>query len=90
MEAIIFLFKAFTSQQTVQGRLQVNTDCMSLVDDFQKQRAGLCKSNNSEEWSKLINSLGININYIPRELIVGAHELAIQGAHRSYTLHAWC
>ncbi|KAL1808033.1 hypothetical protein ACET3Z_025023 [Daucus carota] len=77
-EAILFLFKAFTSQNSIQGRLQINTDCMSLVDEFQKQRAGLSKTTTSEDWLTLLNTPGIYLNYTPREHLVGAHELAIQ------------
>ena len=89
-EAILFLFKTFHSQKTVQGRLQINTDCISIVDEFQRQRGGLSKIPESQDWVTLINSPGYTLKYIPREHLVGAHDLASSGASRIAMLHAWC
>ena len=89
-EAILFLFKIFHSQKTIQGRLQINTDCITIVEEFQRQRAGLGKIPESQDWATLINSPGYTLRYTPREHLVGAHELAKSGAKRNNMLHAWC
>lgn len=39
-EAIIFAFKSFIRQNSIKGRLQIKTDCISLVEEVQKSRAG--------------------------------------------------
>ncbi|WOG81935.1 hypothetical protein DCAR_0101093 [Daucus carota subsp. sativus] len=89
-EAILFLFQIFHSQKAIQGRLQINTDCITIVEEFQRQRAGLGKIPESQEWATLINSPGFTLRYTPREHLVGAHELANSGAKRNNMLHAWC
>ena len=89
-EAIVHVYKAFSTQRTIQGRLQINTDCISLVEEFQKQSAGLLKLEGSEYWLQMVQNMNIKLKYISREYLLGAHDLAKQGAKRVASLRAWC
>ena len=48
------------------------------------------KLEGSENWLNLIRDMGIKLNYVSRENLVGAHNLARQSCKRSTMLHAWC
>lgn len=89
-DAIFFAFKAFSSQRTVQGRLQIRTDCLTLVNDFQRQRAGNGKLHDHAAWVELINNPNIKVCFSPRDSLLSAHELAAQGVRRARILQAWC
>ena len=89
-EAILFVSDAFASQRIIQGRLQINTDCLFLVEDFLNQRAGNLKIAGSDSWIKIIQNLDIKLSFSPRYKILAAHDLAVQGANRGNMLHAWC
>ncbi|XP_017233302.1 uncharacterized protein LOC108207364 [Daucus carota subsp. sativus] len=89
-EAIIFAYKSFISQRSIQGRLQIITDCLTLVDEFQKCRAGNSTIEDHADWIGLIKNPYIKIVYSPRENLTSAHELAAQGVNSEYSLHAWC
>ena len=89
-EAIIFVFKAFTNQKSIQGRLQIKTDCISLVEDFQKRRAGVLLPKVSNDWAELIANPNIKLIYTSRDNLISAHDLAAQGMQRNTILHAWC
>ena len=89
-EAILFVFKCFISQRVIQGRLQIKTDCASLVKDFQLQRAGSQTVTENPEWAQLIHSPNIKLVFTARENLFSAHNLAAQGMNRNTILHAWC
>lgn len=89
-EAILFVYNAFASQRIIQGRLQINTDCIFLVEEFLKQRAGNFKIAGSDSWIKIIQNPDIKLSYSPRYKILAAHDLAVQGANRGNMVHAWC
>ncbi|KAL1831143.1 hypothetical protein ACET3Z_000794 [Daucus carota] len=77
-EAILFVYKAFTSQRTIQGRLQIRTDCLTLFNDVQKLRAGNGSPSKLSDWAGLISNPNIKVCYSPRENLSAAHDLAVQ------------
>lgn len=81
-EAILFAFKSFTSRRSIQGRLQIKMNCISLVHDFQKYRAGYTNPDDHADWIRLINNPGIKVCYSPRDNLIAAHDLATQGTNR--------
>ena len=89
-EAILFVYKAFTSQRTIQGRLQIRTDCLTLFNDVQKLRAGNGSPSKLSDWAGLISNPNIKVCYSPRENLSAAHDLAVQGTNRRGLQHAWC
>ena len=90
LKAILFIYVAFSSQATVQGRLQINSDCLSLVHEFQKRRLGHLHEECMQRWQDMINNPNFTLKYCPREELVGAHGLAVDGISRTKLLHAWC
>ena len=88
-EAILFVFKSFISHRSVQSRLQIKTDCLSLVEEFQSQRAGNTKKLDNRDRLNLVSNNFLKLVYA-RDNINSANELAVQGRQRTLILHAWC
>lgn len=63
---------------------------MSLVEEFQNQRAGIMNLSENVDWINLVSSPNCKLIYTPRDNLSSAHELVAQGMKRNSTLHAWC
>lgn len=80
-KAIIFLFEQVSNNSSLKGYFTICTDCMIMVYQFQKARAGytLISGTNGLWLKQLVENFLFKVTDVPRKDLHGADDLAKQG-----------
>lgn len=90
---VLFLYNFIVGNSNLKGVVSLCTDCLLLVHQFQKARAGFKEDKWLEDhaqWNALVGNFNFELMHVHREDLSGADELAKKGKERSRMVSAWC
>lgn len=74
--AFLFLFDKVKSLLSINSRLLLYTDSLTLVNQAQQVRAGYINLEGDEDWKEVIDSPFVKLYFMQREELLGVDELA--------------